>query len=133
MVVARYSRIKHLLGLREELFLAVRALIDGTELIEANRAHVIYCEPKVMVRHVPRLGAALVFLLRLRVVERDEPSEVLVDVEAACVVLGDQLLDTLHEGLAGRVASGRGGCSLLEQRCQPVGLGPFAAGERRGE
>jgi hypothetical protein len=61
--------------------------------------------------------------------QRDEPAQVLVDVDTAGVVLGDQLLDPLDQVEPGRVAPGRSHRPLLEQRGEPVGLGPFATGE----
>ena len=55
------------------------------------------------------LGQALVagalLLLGQGLRQLDEPPQVLVDVDAAGVVLGDELLDALDEVVAGRVAA----------------------------
>ena len=63
----------------------------------------------------------------------DEAAQVLVDVEAAGVVLGDQLLDPLDQVVARRVAGCRRDGALLQQRRETVGLGALAAGELGGE
>jgi hypothetical protein len=68
-------------------------------------------------------------LLGERLRELDEAAEVLVDVEAAGVVLGDELLDPLDQVVAGRVASRSPNRPLAEQRC---GRSRRACGRRTG-
>lgn len=63
----------------------------------------------------------------------DQTPEVLIDVQTARVVVSDELLDALHELVAGRVAGGCRDRALLQQRRQPVGLGPLPPGEGGGE
>ena len=79
------------------------------------------------------LGRGPLLLLREVLRERDQPAQVLVDVEAARVVLGDQLLDPLDELVPGRVPARRADRPLAQQRGEPLGLGALAAGEPRRE
>ena len=79
------------------------------------------------------LGDGALFFFGQRLRRLDEPAQVLVDVDAAGVVVGDELLDALNEVVARRVTGRRADRSLLEQGRQAVGLGPLASGEAGGE
>ena len=76
------------------------------------------------------LGDGALLLTRQGPAQLDEAAQVLVDVDAARVVLGDQLLDPFDELIPGRVAGGGAPCPLAQEGREAVGLGPLAAGER---
>lgn len=76
------------------------------------------------------LGDAALLLSSERLRQLDKPTEVLVDVEAAGVVVGDQLLNTLDEVEPGGVPRRGTDGPLLEQRRQSIRLGALRPANR---
>src|SRR5207244_2411433 len=79
------------------------------------------------------LGRGPHLLLREILRERDQPAQVLVDVEAARVVLSDELLDALYELVPGGVLACGSDHTIPKQRTETLGLGALAARKARGE
>ena len=71
------------------------------------------------------------FLGGQRLRQLDESAEVLVAVDAALVVVRDQLLDPLNQLVAGRVAQRGADLLLPKQLREPIGLGALTTGEHQ--